>query len=189
MSAGSPGPRDQLLARATDYVTDHGIGDLSLRAFAAELGTSHRMLIYHFGSREGLLAAIVGETERRQRLAFAEMPLESDGDLVAAGRAMWARFADPALWPLERLFFEVYSRALQGAPGTEHFLDVALEPWIGPLAELHRQRGAAPVVARARARLTVAVVRGLLLDLLATGDRSGVDRAMEEFFELTPRRG
>jgi AcrR family transcriptional regulator len=183
------GPRDQLLARATDYVTEHGIGDVSLRGFAAALGTSHRMLIYHFGSREGLLAAIVTETERRQRVAFAAMPLESDADLIAAGRAMWSRFADPAVWPLERLFFEVYGRALQGAPGTERFLQTALEPWIGPLAELHRQRGASTAVARARARLSVAVVRGLLLDLLATGDRRGVDRAMEEFFDLVPRHG
>lgn len=186
MSADPPGPRDQLLARATDYVAENGLGDLSLRGFAAALGTSHRMLIYHFGSREGLLAAIVRETESRQRAAFAAMPLQSDGDLTAAGREMWSRFADPAVWPLERLFFEVYGRALQGAVGTEGFLEMAMEPWIAPLAELHRDRGATPTVARARARLAVAVVRGLLLDLLATGDRRGVDRAMEEFLLLRP---
>lgn len=184
MSPDPLGPRDQLLARATDYVTEHGIGDLSLRSFAAALGTSHRMLIYHFGSREGLLTAIVRETESRQRVAFAAMPLESDADLAAAGREMWARFADPRVWPLERLFFEVYGRALQGAAGTEGFLETALEPWFAPLADLHRERGASAAVARARARLTVAVVRGLLLDLLATGDRRGVDLAMDEFLRL-----
>jgi hypothetical protein len=40
-----------------------------------------------------------------------------------------------------------------------------------------------PALARARARLGVAVTRGLLLDLLATGDRAGVDAAMDEFID------
>jgi hypothetical protein len=42
-----------------------------------------------------------------------------------------------------------------------------------------RSLGVAPADARDRARLNLAVVRGLLLDLLATGDRAGAERAME----------
>ena len=60
-------PRDRLLAAAVDYAAQHGISDVSLRTLAAGLGTSHRMLIHHFGSKEGLLAAVVTEVERRQR--------------------------------------------------------------------------------------------------------------------------
>lgn len=44
--------------------------------------------------------------------------------------------------------------------------------------------GADPPVARNRARLGLATVRGLLLDLLATGDREGVNAAMEDFLRL-----
>ena len=47
-------PRERLLAKAVDHVAAHGVADLSLRALAAALGTSHRMLLYHFGSKEQL---------------------------------------------------------------------------------------------------------------------------------------
>jgi AcrR family transcriptional regulator len=184
-STRAPGSaRAELLARATDHVAAHGIGDTSLRAFAAALGTSHRMLIYHFGSRDGLLAAIVEETEARQRAALADLQVEPDIPFTEIARRMWRRLEDPALWPLERLFFELYGRALQGEPGTEGFLDAVMEPWFGPLTRLHEDRGASPAEARARARLGVAVTRGLLLDLLATGDRAGVEQAMEAFLAL-----
>jgi AcrR family transcriptional regulator len=49
---------ETLLAAAVDRALHGGIADLSLRQTAAAIGTSHRMLIYHFGSREGLLAAV-----------------------------------------------------------------------------------------------------------------------------------
>ncbi len=64
-------PRDRLLTAAVEYAAEHGISDLSLRALAAGLGTSHRMLIHHFGSKQGLLEAVVTEVERRQRDALA----------------------------------------------------------------------------------------------------------------------
>src|SRR5262245_62078955 len=70
------GPRQRLLDAAIDHVAAHGIGDLSLRELAAAIGTSHRMLIYHFGSKEGLLVAIVDEVEARQRQLFAAFAAE-----------------------------------------------------------------------------------------------------------------
>ena len=45
---------DRLLHDAIAYVAEHGLAELSLRKLAAAIGTSHRMLIYHFGSKEGL---------------------------------------------------------------------------------------------------------------------------------------
>lgn len=47
----SDNPRDELLDRAVGWFAEHGIGDTSMRTLAAELGTSGRMLHYHFGSR------------------------------------------------------------------------------------------------------------------------------------------
>ncbi|HEV7720983.1 MAG TPA: TetR family transcriptional regulator, partial [Iamia sp.] len=172
----------RLLAGAVAHVAAHGVGDLTLRGLAAALGTSHRMLIYHFGSRDGLLVAIAAEVERQQREVLAD--LDVTGDPAEVMRAMWARLADPALWPFERLFFELYARALQGDPGAAPFLDGIVEDWVAPLVELAVQAGADEAVARAEARLGLAVYRGLLLDLLATGDRAGVDAAVERFIEL-----
>jgi AcrR family transcriptional regulator len=51
------------------HALDTGIADLSLRQLAAAIGTSHRMLLYHFGSREGLLAAVTRAVEEQQQPA------------------------------------------------------------------------------------------------------------------------
>lgn len=181
----APTPRERLLAAAVDYAAEHGISDLSLRTLATGLGTSHRMLIHHFGSKQGLLAAVVTEVERRQREALIDVGLDRNAPLAQTVRAFWQRVADPALWPYERLFFELYAQALQGRVHALALTNDLLEPWIGPAAALYEQRGMSARRARATARLGVAVTRGLLLDLLASGDRAGVDDAMQLFIELS----
>lgn len=181
----SPDPRQALLDRAIAHVAAHGLTHLSLRGLAAELGTSHRMLSHHFGSKEGLWVAIIQEVERQQRSVMAEMAPDPGAPLADTLRALWRHISDPALWPSERLFFEVYGQALQGRPPTSELLDGIVESWLGPAAEMAVQRGIPPEEARVFARLGLAVTRGLLLDLLATEDRAGVDAAMEHWITLT----
>ncbi len=171
--------RERLLDAALDYVAEHGIGDISLRALAAALGTSHRMLIYHFGSRDELLLAVIRAAETREREAV--VALDPHVTVADAIRINWRRVADPALWPQERLFFEVYGQALQGKPYAAPMLETVVDDWLGPVSALFEGRGLAPDAARAEARLGLAVVRGLLLDLLTTGDRAGADAAIERF--------
>jgi AcrR family transcriptional regulator len=175
--------KQKLLDRAIEYVAHHGIGDLSLRSLAAALGTSHRMLIHHFGSKEGLWVAIVRAVEQRQRDLLGDLP-EPDQPLGQAMRVWWRHISDPSLWPNERLFFELYGQALQGRAHTTEVLDGIVDAWLDPIVEISLAHGVPPAAARAQARLGVAVTRGLLLDLLATGDVSGVDAAMEAFIEL-----
>jgi AcrR family transcriptional regulator len=177
-------PRARLLAAVVGYAKSHGISDLSLRELAAAIGTSHRMLIYHFGSKEGVLVAVVHAVEAEQREFLAGLAADPAIGPVGAMRAMWRRIADPGLWPSERLFFEIYGQALQGRPGTGGFLDRITEDWIELVAEYSEQLGAPRQTVRADARLSVAVGRGLLLDLLATGDRTQTDQAFERFIEL-----
>jgi AcrR family transcriptional regulator len=167
-----------------EHVAAHGISDLSLRQLAAALGTSHRMLVYHFGSKEGLLVEVVRAVEERQRQALADLAAHPGLSPVEQGRRLWRRLTDPALWPHERLFFEVYGQALQGRPHTTGLLDGVVDSWLAPLTDLNVRHGMPADVARAGARLSLAVTRGLLLDLLATGDREGVDEAMERFIAL-----
>jgi AcrR family transcriptional regulator len=181
--------RERLLAAAVGHALEHGIADLSLRQIAAAIGTSHRMLIYHFGSREGLLVAVTQAVEEQQKAAFGQAEMTPQG-----ARRSWQRLSDPQMWPQERLFFELYSLALRGRPGTEGFLDGIVESWVTLIAAALVQAGADERTARADARLTVAVARGLLLDLLATGDRAGVTEAYERFLQrmsvsVTPRPG
>jgi AcrR family transcriptional regulator len=181
--------RERLLTAAVGHALEHGIADLSLRQIAAAIGTSHRMLIYHFGSREGLLVAVTQAVEEQQKAAFVQAEMTPQG-----ARRSWQRLSDPQMWPQERLFFELYSLALLGRPGTEGFLDGIVGSWVTLIAAALVQAGADERTARADARLTVAVARGLLLDLLATGDRAGVTEAYERFLQrmsapVTPQPG
>jgi AcrR family transcriptional regulator len=184
ISQNERAPRERLLAAAVDYAARHGVGDLSLRRLASALGTSHRMLIYHFGSKEGLLVEVIRAVEERQREALAQLRHDPSLPTPELMRRMWQRLADPALWPQERLFFEVYGQALQGRAHAAPLLDGIVDSWLEPLSELARDLGLPEASARADARLWLAVTRGLLLDLLATGDRRGVDEAMERFRSL-----
>ncbi len=177
-------PRERLLEGAIDYVAANGITDLSLRHLAGALGTSHRMLIHHFGSKEGLWVAIVGEVERRQRAILADLVPAADVPIDEAMRAWWRHISDPSLWPNERLFFELYGQAIQGRPHTVEMLDGIIDDWLEPAAEINMALGMGREEARAHARLGIAVTRGLLLDLVATRDVEGVDAAMEAFIEV-----
>jgi hypothetical protein len=94
---------------------------------------------------------------------------------------MWRHFTDPRFAPHERLFFDMYAQALQARPGTAGLLDDIVDAWVEPVAAYAIERGVPPAAARADARLGVAVIRGLLLDLLATNDRAAVDAALERY--------
>jgi AcrR family transcriptional regulator len=179
--------RQRLLDAAIEYVSANGLTDLSLRRLAAELGTSHRMLSHHFGSKEGLWVAIVREVERRQIPRMGAMVTDADVSFEEAMRAWWRHVSDPSMWPNERLFFEVYGQALHRRGPAADLLDGIVESWVAPAAKLGEGIGMSPHDARAAARLGVAVTRGLLLDLLATGDRDGVDAAMEHWIVTTAR--
>jgi|SRR5579872_2339132 len=177
-------PRQRLLDAAITFVAAHGLQDRSLREIAAAIGTSHRMLIYHFGSKEGLMKAIVEEVEGQQHQFMARLMVEPALPPREAALVMWQHLTDPALANNIRLFFELYGQALQGRAGTEGFLDDIIESWLGPLTEYEVARGVPPAQARADARLGLAISRGLLLDLLTTGDRAAVDAAYERFLDL-----
>jgi AcrR family transcriptional regulator len=170
--------RDTLLRRCIDALARTGFSDLSLREIAQAVGTSHRMLIYHFGSRDGLLTAVVNAIEAEQRTALAELSA-STADLIDISRAFWQRISDPALAPAERLFFEVYAHALRERPWTDTFRATVITAWERALVDLFTSHGFAPADARGRARLMLAVARGLLLDLLITGERDVLDTAGE----------
>jgi AcrR family transcriptional regulator len=184
MPRPSTDTRERLLAAAVDYAAEHGLADLSLRALAAGLGTSHRMLIFHFGSKEGLLVEVVRAVEAQQRALLDNLRADPGLDLLDQLRAFWRHLTSPALWPYERLFFEVYAQGLQGKQPAARLLEDAIQAWLPPIADLLVSAGVPVEEAREEARLAIAVTRGLLLDLLATGDVDAVGAAMDRFTAL-----
>ena len=170
--------RRQLLDAVFEEFAAGGVGDRSLRELAAAVGTSHRMLLHHFGSREDMLVAIVEEAERRQMALVPDLPMNPAEGFAA----MWTDLRRPELRPVERLFFECYARAAQGEKPFTRMIPGAVDSWLGEV-EAHAD---APYD-RAMARLGLAVTRGLLLDLVATNDEAGVDAAAEAFVNLLGR--
>lgn len=171
-------PRDDLLERVIAHVAATGLADQSLRELAAGAGTSHRMLIYHFGSHAGLVAAIAARIEAQQREVLAELAADAPGP-AELQRRLWAQVSDPAIAPFVRLFFDVLGLALAGRPGTEQFRADLIEPWLAEATSAAEAVGVAP--RRDELRLGVAVTRGLLIDVLATGDVEGATAAHERF--------
>ncbi len=162
-----PHRRATVLAKAAEYVLEHGLAGLSLRPLAKALRTSPRMLLYDFGTKERLVHEILAEIRRReQSLLEAEVRTLDD---------VWRWIAAPEREPFLRLFFEVYVAALgrdEAEPLVRDWLDFLRTSWRPPVDE-------------ATATLMVAVVRGLLLDRLATGDRARTDAALRRFAELS----
>lgn len=176
-----PAARERLLDAVIGHVTEHGLTDVSLRELATAVGSSHRMLLYHFGSREGLVAAIVARIEAGQRALLAQLAEEADSavDLV---RRQWAQLSDPAMAPFVRLFFEATAMALHGRPGTEGFLDGLTSSWLRDAAAVAERMGVD--TDEAGIRLGVAVLRGLLLDAVASGDVAGPTAALEAYLTV-----
>jgi AcrR family transcriptional regulator len=172
--------RQELLTAVIADLARDGLRGRSLRDIAAAVGTSHRMLIHHFGSRHGLMTAVVEAIEEDQKRFMESLDGES-GDIAAA---LWQRLRDPALWPAERLFFECYARALHGEEPFDRLLPASVDDWVERTVALDATPDVPPALARARARVGLAVFRGLLLDLVGTGDRAGVDAAFEAYAAL-----
>src|SRR5271167_3955947 len=123
--------RRQLLDALVQEFAAGGIGDRSLRDVAAAVGTSHRMLLHHFGSREDLLIAVVEEAERRQMAVVPDLPTDPADGFAA----MWADLHRPELRQLERLFFECYSRAAQGEKPFARMVPGAVDGWLRQVEE------------------------------------------------------
>lgn len=140
------------------------------------------MLLYHFGSREGLLAAAVARIEADERAASAGVVADAASVDEVLQRS-WQRLGAPDRAGEERLFFELAALAAQGTPGTGQLRLDFVEPWLAPAGDDEARRTAL--------RLDVAVLRGLLLDLLVTGDRAAADAAFDRYRALRSggRRG
>jgi len=173
--------RDQLLERVIAFAAVAGIAGRSLREIALGAHSSHRMLLYHFGSREGLLAAIVQAIEAQQRSVMTAIT-ERAGTPREVMIGLWEQVSSPHLLPFVTLFFEVFGLVAQGAPGTEGLRESLTRPWLADAAAVAAELGTATDLTELR--LGVAVTRGLLLELVAGADPADVDASYRRFVDL-----
>ena len=164
---------ERLLDACTDHALAHGLPD-RLEPLARATGTSARMLLYHFGTRDALLRAVLGRARQRQRETYGELlRVRPDEPYTETLQATWTAMTGPAGQPFLRMFGRLRENA---SPLWPDFRRVATTDWLPPLAE-----GMATLGRPGLATLVLAVIRGLLLDLEATGDTGRTDRAFRDF--------
>ncbi|BDE06782.1 TetR family transcriptional regulator [Vulcanimicrobium alpinum] len=168
-----------MLESIVDYVTAHGIADLSLRPLADAVDSSPRVLLYYFSSKDELIAEVLYRARARQRDLFATSLPRNPASFAQTIRAAWAIMSTPQHEPVFRLFFEVYGLALQDRKRFPGFLRAAVDDWLAYLEAPALRDGYTPGDARALATVTLAGFRGFLLDLCATRDRKRLARAVE----------
>lgn len=172
---------ERLVSAATDYVIEHGLSDLSLRRLGAALGVSHRTLLYHFGSREALYQAILKEARTRERLRAVSRADEAGEPLGAAAmlRTTWHYLSGRREHKFWRFYFEIHGLALQNPERYQDVLHGGVEDWLTTASDVLVADGLAEEQASAVATLLVAAFRGLMLDLLGTGERERVDAGFQ----------
>ena len=168
------GRRDELLEAAYAYVCEHGLAEVSLRPLAAAVGSSPRVLLFLFGSKDGLIRALLARA-RTDELALLDRELPEG--LAAAARVLWDWLADERHRPVLRLWIEAYARSLVETDGPwAGFAADTVRDWLAVLTEADPGAGADTRTA------VLALLRGALLDLLATGDvartTAAVDRGL-----------
>jgi AcrR family transcriptional regulator len=171
--------RADLLDALVDFASDHGFAELSWRPIASTLGVSPTTLVHHFGTKVQMLEAIQGRLRERMVLGVRELAGEQP-DLPTAVRTVWTRASDPEHGAEFRLFFAIYGRALQDPDQFSDFLEHVVADWMGALHDT-QEHDSDPATATRTATLIIATIRGLLLDLLATGDHTRVQDAAESF--------
>ncbi|HVT68533.1 MAG TPA: TetR/AcrR family transcriptional regulator [Trebonia sp.] len=179
-AAGSPGSarRAELLALAYEYVLERGLAGLALRPLAAATGTSPRVLLYLFGSKEGLVRELLARA-REDQLTLVRNDLDNAEmhDIGDVTEAVWRVLAAPERRGLVRLVYEAFIMSVQPDPGPwEGFATEQISDWLALLRSAQREANSRQ--AEIRATRELAVIRGLLLDLLATGDNDRVTRAL-----------
>jgi AcrR family transcriptional regulator len=141
--------------------------------------------MYLFGSKEGLLTEVFSIARERQ-LELITAATGIDGTPVAAVRRLWESWlADPGRAGLMRLFFDNYIRSIQGATAYGDFATESVSQWL----EFLRPLTTATADPEGEATLLLAVLRGLLLDQLATGDYDRVNRALSAYLKQFPEHG
>jgi AcrR family transcriptional regulator len=171
----------ELVARLLDYSAAHGLSTMSLRPLAAAIGSSPRMLLYFFGSKEGLIREVLA-TSRANQMELVEHLLHEDQQKEGTALVrLWEWLSDPEHADVERLFFESYGRSIRDEDDAwVGFAHDSVADWLPLVRRMLRQDDQQnPAEEIAAATLVLAALRGLLLDLLASGDRDRIQSAFD----------
>jgi AcrR family transcriptional regulator len=159
--------REELLDRSYQYVLTNGLAGLSLRPLAAAVGSSPRVLLFLFGSKHDLIRELLA----RARMEEVDLIVSRHGDLVQTAQATWDWLVAEEHRGLLRLWVESYAQSLVEPEGPwSGFAQGTVHDWLDLLAQAQPANERGTAAGERRRTVVLAVLRGALLDLLATGD-------------------
>jgi AcrR family transcriptional regulator len=171
--------KEELLNAALSYLLAHGIANVSLRPMAAQLGTSPRILMFHFKSKERLLQEVMEELQTRLQLSFARIS-KSDRKAVPPLKLFWSWATEKGNLPYLRLLYEAQITAAQNPKVYGPYLQKVSRDWRDAVLQtLSRSLRSEDL-----ATLCIAVFDGLLLEMIMTGERSRLTGALDKFISL-----
>jgi AcrR family transcriptional regulator len=173
--------RGELLAAVGEYVLENGMATLTLRGAAEAVGVTHATLQHHFGSREQLLEEIIEHLLERSFAPGEDYPEGANvADVEVRLRKLWSSLRTPASGRDIRLFTEVLVQGLYAGPDSEPAVTRSIGQRLERIAGIMVSLGCPESEAMACATAMLAMLRGITLDLLATGE----DERVDETFEL-----
>jgi AcrR family transcriptional regulator len=173
-----PQKKEELLERCLAVAIEVGALDTSINAIAKRIGTSGRMLVYHFGSKHELERQLIGllETRLRERLwSFQGVSLEGADCLAQPLIEMWRHLTSQEMHGLLKLTMELNQRAIQGDSETQRFLEQESQKWVDSLFNLTNDKTTALSLFH--------LFQGAILDFLTTGNAQRGQQTIQAFTE------
>lgn len=177
--------KEELCDAALAYLLEHGMASVSLRPMAAQLGTSPRILMFHFKSKERLLQDVMEELQRRLQSSFVGIS-KSGRETGPPIKRFWTWATKKRNLPYLRLLYEAQIIAAQNPEVYGPYLQKVSRDWQDiVLQALSRSLRSEDLVT-----LCIAVFDGLLLEMIMTGERSRLTGALDNFIFLasSPKR-
>ncbi|RUT07700.1 TetR family transcriptional regulator [Dulcicalothrix desertica PCC 7102] len=170
-----PQKKEELLEKCLNAAIETGSLDCSINVIAKRIGTSGRMLVYHFGSKQELEKQVISLLERRLRDKLWSFQLATD-DKTKALIQMWEHFTSKELHGLLKLTMELNQRAVQGDVETRQFLELEIQKWLEALSQLLHDEN--------KALILLHLFQGAVLDYLTTGNVQRGEQTIRNFIKL-----
>ncbi|MEU8935407.1 TetR/AcrR family transcriptional regulator [Streptomyces sp. NPDC048409] len=184
-----PAKRREILDQVREYVTLHGVTDLSLRPLAKALGTSDRMLLYYFGTKEQMVSEALDIYARRPLLRTRALleaigPPTTAADLRRFLEEVWQQFTDPQVRATLPLYFEVMSASVLHPHRYGPVMRNIVGEWTRLYTAIFRDLGMDAERAGTQATLLADASLGLLTAPLADGHWERSHQAFQALLDL-----
>jgi AcrR family transcriptional regulator len=173
--------RSALLDDVVAYLAENGLANLSLRPMATALDVSVNSLMHHFGSKDDLVIAALRRSGTMQQEVedrwLARRPGMSQADLLRA----WWRWITASHENLALVRLGIEAAALEATEGglPRQLRGEQIGLWRSNIEQRLVREGMPVETAAIESSLAKAMFTGLVVDLLATGQKARLTRALE----------